>query len=283
MVTSPSPETRPASPFLPLPYRVRAVRRENADTWTLTLEERGESIERPAAGQFNMLYAFGVGEVPISLSGVGKNGELIHTIRGVGPVSRALCATKRDGTLGVRGPFGSAWPLEAAAGHDVLIIAGGIGLAPLRPAVHAVVADPGRFGQASLLCGARTPRDLIFRREIERWRGGESIDVHLTVDSADAEWRENVGVVTQLIARARFRPAETVALVCGPDVMIRFAVGELRQGGIPPERIYISMERNMKCAVGLCGRCQFGPTFMCKDGPVFAYNDVERLLRVREV
>lgn len=283
MAMSPSPETRRAALFSPLPYRVAGVRRENADTWTLTLQERAESIAGPVAGQFNMLYAFGVGEVPISLSAIGKSGELVHTVRAVGPVSGALCATKRDGTIGVRGPFGSAWPLASATARDVLIVAGGIGLAPLRPAVHAVLSEPRRYGRASLLCGARTPKDLIFRRELERWRAGSAIDVHLTVDSADGDWRDNVGVVTQLIPMAKFRPAEAVALVCGPDVMIRFAVGELQQAGIPPERIYISMERNMKCAVGLCGRCQFGPAFICKDGPVFAYSDVARLVSVREV
>jgi NAD(P)H-flavin reductase len=241
------------------------------------------AIDQPAPGQFNMLYAFGIGEVPISLSGQGRGDELIHTVRAVGAVSRAICGSKRGTVLGVRGPFGTTWPLDEVKGRDIVIIAGGVGLAPLRPAVHAVLANRRSFGRASLLVGARTPADMIFVKELERWTARDGLDVHTTVDSADAAWRGHVGVVTQLIPRAGFRPSESVALVCGPDVMIRFAVGELERTGISRDRIYISMERNMKCAIGLCGRCQFGPSFICKDGPVFAYSDVAPLLAIREV
>ena len=273
----------PASPFVPRPCRVAGVRRENADTWTLTLQQQSGAIDRPAAGQFNMLYAFGVGEVPVSCSASGRNGELIHTLRAVGPVTRAICAAKRGSVIGVRGPFGSAWPLEAAGGRDVVIIAGGIGLAPLRPVVHAVLAERRRFGRAFLLGGARTPADLIYRRELEGWKSRADLDVHLTVDSADVGWRGDVGVVTKLIPRIGFDPFDGIAFVCGPEVMIRFAVAALQRAGLAADRIYISMERNMKCAVGLCGRCQFGPSFVCKDGPVFAYSEVARFLAVREL
>ncbi len=283
MATFQFPEAPARSPFLPNPYRVTSVRRENADTWTLTLQPQTTAIERPSPGQFNMLYAFGAGEVPISVSAQGRGDELIHTVRAVGAVSRAICGAKRGTVLGVRGPFGTAWPLDDAAGRDIVIIAGGIGLAPLRPAIHAVLGDLRRFGRASLLIGTRTPSDMIFAKEIKRWTARDGFDVHLTVDSADAAWRGDVGVVTQLIPRARLRPSESIALVCGPDIMIRFAVGELVRAGIGRDRIYISMERNMKCAIGLCGRCQFGPSFICKDGPVFAYSDVAPLLAIREV
>lgn len=283
MATFQFPEAPVRSPFLPHPYRVTSVRRENADTWTLTLEPQASTIEQPAPGQFNMLYAFGIGEVPISLSAQGRGDELIHTVRAVGAVSRAICGAKRGAVFGVRGPFGTTWPLDEANGRDIVIIAGGIGLAPLRPAVHAVLAHGRRFGRASLLVGARTPADMIFVKELERWTARDGLNVHATVDSADEAWRGDVGVVTQLIPRAGFRPAESIALVCGPDIMIRFAVGELERAGISRDRIYISMERNMKCAIGLCGRCQFGPSFICKDGPVFAYSDVAPLLAVREV
>jgi NAD(P)H-flavin reductase len=283
MATFQSPEAPVRSPFLPHPYRVTSVRRENADTWTLTLQPQASAIATPSPGQFNMLYAFGIGEVPISLSAQGRGDELIHTVRAVGAVSRAICGAKRGTVLGVRGPFGTGWPLDEVNGSDIVIIAGGVGLAPLRPAVHAVLANPRRFGRAALLVGARTPADMIFVRELERWTARPGLDVHATVDSADAAWRGHVGVVTQLIPRAAFRPSQSIALVCGPDVMIRYAVGELERAGLSRDRIYISMERNMKCAIGLCGRCQFGPSFICKDGPVFPYRDVAPLLAVREV
>ena len=283
MATFPPSDAPLASPFVPLPYRVAGARRENADTWTLTLRPSAGAIDRPAPGQFNMLYAFGIGEIPISCSAAGPNGELIHTLRAVGPVSRAICAAKRGSMIAVRGPFGNAWPMEAARGRDVVIIAGGIGLAPLRPVVQAVLAERRQYGRAFLLVGARTPADLIYRSELEQWQRRADLGVHLTVDGADAGWRGHVGVVTKLIPSIGFDPLHGIAFVCGPEVMIRFAVAALQRAGLAADRIYISMERNMKCAVGLCGRCQFGPSFVCKDGPVFAYSDVARFQAVREV
>jgi NAD(P)H-flavin reductase len=284
MATLPLPDGLAPSPFVPRTYRVARVRRENSDTWTLKLEPQSDANDAPAPvpGQFNMLYAFGVGEIPVSVSGISGGGELTHTVRAVGTVSRAICAAKRGTMLGVRGPFGSGWPLDATGGRDVVVITGGIGLAPLRPAIEALLARRREPGRVILIAGARTPTGLIYRREIERWSARAGVEVHLTVDSADVAWRGHVGVVTTLIPRLRIDPAASVAMICGPEVMMRYAVDELRQLGLAEEDIYISMERNMKCAVGLCGRCQFGPAFVCKDGPVFAYRDVARLLNVRE-
>ena len=275
--------------MVPRLWRVVRVRRETPDVKTLELEP----LEPPSAfelgfgfkpGQFNMLYVFGVGEVPISISGDPQNPRgLVHTVRAVGAVTRALCALRRGDVVGVRGPFGSAWPVDEAEGSDVVIVAGGIGLAPLRPALYRVLANRGKYGNVALLYGARTPQDLLYRRELERWRGRFDLQVEVTVDAAGEGWYGHVGVVTKLIPRAEFDPDEAVALVCGPEIMMRFAVKALHERGVSLDNIYISMERNMKCAVGFCGHCQFGPEFVCKDGPVFRFREIERFFRVREI
>ena len=271
--------------MVPEPYLVQGVKKETGDTYTLTLAPAGGGPAPAfAPGQFNMLYAFGVGEVPISISGdPGQPGPLVHTIRAVGAVTRALCRLKRGGVLGVRGPFGTPWPVDLAPGKDVVVIAGGLGLAPLRPAVYWLLNRRAELGTLELLYGARTPQDLLYRRELERWRGRFDFRVHVTVDAARGDWRGNVGVVTTVIPRMRFDPAHTLALVCGPEIMMRFTLQELVKAGVPPEQIFLSMERNMKCGVGLCGHCQWGPFFICKDGPVFALSRIQEWLGRREV
>lgn len=270
----------PAAGFLaPRPARVLGRRRETAESVTIALEAMGE---RWLPGQFNMLYAFGAGEVPISVSGdPGRSDRLVHTVRSVGMVSAALCRLRPGGRVGVRGPFGSAWPLAEARGRDVLVVAGGVGLAPLRPVVQELIRHRRDYGRVALLYGARTPSDLLFRPELERWR--RRIDVLVTVDAAAPGWTGDVGVVTPLLGRAAFDPAHAVAMVCGPEVMMRFALAELGRLGLPRAAAWISMERNMHCAVGLCGHCQLGPAFVCREGPVFRADAVRWILGVREV
>jgi NAD(P)H-flavin reductase len=272
-------------PMTPQLFRLQNLHRETADTYTLTLApENQEEILSFAPGQFNMLYAFGVGEAPISISGnPGQPQILHHTIRAVGQVTNALCRERVGAHLGVRGPLGTAWPVAEAQGNDVIIVAGGLGLAPLRPAIYYLLARRGAYGSLELIYGARTPQDMLYRRELERWRGRFDMRVHATVDTASNDWRGNVGVVTALIPRARFDPYHTVALVCGPGMMMRFTVRELLNHGIRPECIFLSMERNMKCGLGLCGHCQWGPLFVCKDGPVFRYDRIQDWLDRREV
>src|SRR5574340_1015467 len=261
-------------PMLPTPFVVQKVKRETSDTYTLDLGRAGEATNFAfAPGQFNMLYAFGVGEAPISISGDPARPEtLVHTVRAVGAVTRAICGVKKGDVLGVRGPCGTPWPVAAAAGQDVLVIAGGLGLAPLRPAVYHLLSHRGDYGNLELIYGARTPEDLLYYKELEGWRGRFDFRVHVTVDAARGEWRGNVGVVPTIIGRARFDPVNTMALICGPGVMMRFTVQELLAHGLKMENIYVSMERNMKCGLGLCGHCQLGPFFVCKDGPVFRYD-----------
>ncbi len=274
-----------ADPMVPAVARLAGRRRETADTWTLTLETDGRD-EAPgfAPGQFNMLYVFGIGEVPISMSGnPGRPGPLVHTVRAVGAVSSALAGARPGEMIGVRGPFGAGWPLEAAAGADVLVIAGGLGLAPLRPALYRLLAERQRYGRIVLLYGTRSPADILFRRELERWRRRLDVEIEVTVDHATGDWRGNVGVVTTLIPRAAFDPLNSIAMVCGPEVMMRFTIASLRDAGLSEDRVYLSMERNMKCALGYCGHCQLGPTFVCKDGPVFRYDRIGQLLSAKEI
>lgn len=271
--------------MVPEPWRVRRVRRETPETFTLELEPAGARNEfHFVAGQFNMLYLFGVGEVPISVSGDSNDARtLVHTVRAVGPVTRAMRAVKRGDTLGIRGPFGGHWPVTEACGKDVLIVAGGVGLAPLRPVVYEILSKRQSYGQTALLYGTRTPADILYRSEIKRWQKRSDMQVHVTVDRAAAPWSGNVGVVTTLISKVNINSRNAIAMVCGPEVMMRFTVQELQKRGFGLERIYISMERNMKCAVGFCGHCQFGPTFICKDGPIFPYSRIQNLLAIREL
>ena len=271
----------PSGALAPVPYRVVRRQRELRDTWTLELEPVAGDTIAAAPGQFTMLYAFGIGEVPISVSG-GSEG-LVHTVRAVGAVTEAICASQPGSVLGVRGPFGNVWPVAAAAGSDVVIIAGGIGLAPLRPAVYHVLQRRADYGDVALLYGSRTPDDLLYRDELQRLRGRFDLQVDVTVDAAEQDWRGKVGVVPKLIAGARFDPTSSVALVCGPEIMMHYAARALLERGVAPERIYLSLERNMQCGVGHCGHCQLGPTLICRDGPVYRYDDVERLMRVREL
>jgi NAD(P)H-flavin reductase len=270
------------STMTPSTYLVADRRRDTPDTWTLELEPRNGGIPAPAPGQFTMLYAWGVGEVPISVSGLDADGRLVQTIRDVGAVTHKLCGLDPGTTLGVRGPLGRGWPVSDLAGADVVVVAGGLGLAPLRLAVLALLADRARFGKVLLLYGARTPADLLYGDELGEW-AEHGLDVQLTVDAADADWDGPVGVVGKLVARADFDPRSAAALMCGPEVMMRFTAAALAERGVPAGRTFVSLERSMKCGIGQCGHCQIGPTLICVDGPVYAWGEIARWLSVREL
>ena len=267
------------------PYRITRVTAETDDTFTLELNRAdGADGFSFGAGQFNMVYVFGVGEIPISISGdPASAGKLVHTTRAVGTVTKAMDTLKKGNVLGIRGPYGTPWPMEYAEGADVVFVAGGIGLAPLRPALYHVLSRREKFGKVVLLYGTRTPEDILFRNELERWRSRFDLDVFVTVDRALRPWKGNVGVVTALIPKAPFDPHSAVAMICGPEVMMRYTALELHKRGVPESDIFVSMERNMKCGIGLCGHCQFGPTFVCKDGPVFSYTRVKNLMPKWEI
>jgi NAD(P)H-flavin reductase len=271
-------------PMLPRPARVRHHRHEGGDVVTLDIDLDGAPLPVFLPGQFNMLSAFGVGEVPISMSGdPADQSRLVHTVRAVGPVSRALAELRSGDALGLRGPFGVGWPVTEAEGRDVIVVAGGLGLAPLRPALYRLIGERRRFGRIGLYYGTRGPDDILFHQELHAWRAEHDIEVEVTVDHAPPTWKGHVGVVTTLIPRVGFDPQRTIALVCGPEIMMRFSINALREAGLPDASIYLSMERNMKCAIGLCGHCQFGPMFVCRDGPVVRYDRISSILAMKEI
>jgi NAD(P)H-flavin reductase len=206
---------------------------------------------------------------------------LTHTIRAVGATTMALCSLRPGDMLGLRGPFGTGWDLEAAVGGDLVVIGGGIGLAPVRSVVRSAMAERERFGHVAVLVGARTPELLLYQDELEEWRHRGDVEVLVTVDAAQSGWTGDVGVVTDLIDRAGFDPARTEALVCGPEIMMRFSANALLARGVPAERIQVSLERNMECAIAQCGHCQLGPVFVCREGPVFDWSSARSFLEVR--
>jgi NAD(P)H-flavin reductase len=273
-----------ADPMLPVPYVVAEKRQDLADTWTLELEPAdGDGVAAFGPGQFSMLYAFGAGEVPISVSGGGEAGGRVgHTIRAVGAATSSLCAIEPGAQVGLRGPFGNSWPLAEAEGGDVAVVCGGIGLAPLRLALNGLLANRDSYRAVSLLYGARTPDEMLYPGELQRWREA-GISVATTVDSAPGDWDGRVGLVTTLIPEAGFEGERTTAFVCGPEVMMRFVSQALQDRGVSADRIHVSLERNMKCAVGHCGHCQLAHRFVCKDGPVFPVGRIGTLLGVREL
>jgi NAD(P)H-flavin reductase len=269
-------------PMVPSRHRVVAVTRELADTVTFELEPIDRALDPPEPGQFNMVYAFGQGEVPISVSGDPARGDtVVHTIRSVGATTQALCALGPGDVVGLRGPYGRGWDVERARGRDVVVIGGGIGFAPLRPIVYRILEDRQAYGRVNVLVGARSPETLLYRAELEEWRARSDLSVEVTVDRAGPDWRGDVGVVTGLIARAGIDPAGTVAFLCGPEIMMRFAANTLTGRGVSPGDIEVSLERNMKCAIAQCGHCQLGPIFVCREGPVGTWERLQPLLAVR--
>lgn len=274
----------PADPLVPDVYRVTHVQRELGNVVTLELEPLCDARPVFEPGQFNMLYAFGVGEVAISISaGAQDDRAFVHTVRDVGAVSAAIAKMEVGATLGLRGPFGTGWPVAEAEGSDIVVVAGGLGLAPLRPAIHAILSRRERYGRVTILAGCRSPRDILYRHELEQWRQRLDVEIEVTVDHAEGDWYGHVGVVPSLIPRMMFDPDDTVAFICGPEVMMRFSAGALHEAGLSADRVYLSMERNMKCAIGLCGHCQFGPSFICKDGPVMRLDRIAGILAMREI
>ena len=272
-----------ADPMLPVPYVIRARKVETADSATLVLNPVDEVLPNFEPGQFTMLYAPGVGEVAVSISGTDGDGALCQTIRDVGAVSRALHNAEPATTLGVRGPFGKGWDVASAAGNDVVVVAGGVGLAPLRPVVLALLADRASFRRTVLIAGARNPDQFLFREQLLGWAQDPQLEVEVTVDISTSGWAGPVGFVTEPLGRLDIDPARTIAFLCGPEPMMRFSADVLLRKGVPAQHIRISLERNMKCGVGLCGHCQLGPLLVCRDGPVVTYDVAEPLLSVREL
>ncbi len=274
------------SPWLAHPATIREIKPETPGVATFILEFAEEEVGRRFhfhPGQFNMMYVPGVGESAISISSdPGTSGRLGHTVRSAGNVTQNLLSKQPGDQIGLRGPFGTSWPMEELRGHDVIIACGGIGLAPLRPALYHIMRFRSDFGRVFLLYGARTPKDLLYAQEYEDWRRA-GIEVETTVDIGSPDWSGHIGVVPVLFYRLRLKPQQTRVLTCGPEVMMHFVIFEALARRVPAENIHVSMERNMNCGVRLCGRCQVGPMFVCHDGPVFSYQQLQPFLHVEDL
>jgi len=276
-----------AETMVPLPARIVDVCEENFNTQTFVLQledQAARNAYRWTPGQFNMLYVPGVGEAAISISSDPFEPQtLAHTIRLVGSVTRAIARVEVGGVVGLRGPFGRGWPVEQLNGGDVVMVAGGIGLAPLRPMVYWLRRHRERFRRVVLLFGCRSPEDRLYVNELEQWASDEMMDVLVTVDNAIGGWVGPVGVVTDLLRRIRVNADCTTVMVCGPRVLNRVAAWNFLQLHVPPQRVYLSLERNMNCGFGQCGHCQFGGKFVCKDGPVFAFSEIAHIFASEEI
>lgn len=274
---------RPEGLLQPCWAEITDIDRESHDTstfWIRLLDPEVRSAYRFMPGQFNMVYVPGYGEAAISLSSDPADSERVgHTVRFVGNVTRALSRLRPGDKLGIRGPFGRGWPQDACERRDIVIASGGIGIAPLRPMLYEIINNRDQYRDVTVLYGSRSPADLLYTEEFEAWEAAD-IEMIVTVDRADESWLGQVGVVPMLFYRLRLDSQETVVLTCGPEIMMRFVVFEALARRVPTDRIFLSMERNMKCGHAHCGHCQLGPYFVCKDGPVQTYAELEPFFHV---
>lgn len=275
------------NPFVPYTAKILSKRQETPNIFTYTLKIEDPDYAQSYSflpGQFNMLYVFGVGEVPISIASDPSQSEsLEHTIRVVGNVTKLLGKMEAGETLGIRGPFGSHWPLEEAKDKDLIFITGGLGCAPVTGAIQYALKRRNQYGAIKILHGVKKRHDLIYQKKFKAWKAHPNTQVLLTSDQEDRHWKYQVGVVTNLVDEIEINPEKTVVMICGPEIMMRFAVKNLQARGIANENIYLSLERNMKCALGFCGHCQYGPHFICKQGPVVSFDKMEPFFFHKEI
>lgn len=291
--TRPTPERLRPEPicgmdsWMPAAARICSVTHENFNTRTYGIQFTDSYLReryRFQPGQFNMVYVPGVGEAAISISSDPEDTQTLHhTIRLVGSVTRAIDRLGEGGTIGLRGPFGQGWPIEQLHGRDVVILTGGIGLAPLRPVIYSILRHRNQYRRVVLLYGCRTSEDRLYAAELDAWTQDNSIDVLVTVDNATSEWTGPVGVVTNLVRRIKVNAERTMVLVCGPRILNRVGTWSFLQLHVPPSQIYVSLERNMNCGFGRCGHCQYGDKFVCRDGPVFCFSDIADIFAVEEI
>ncbi len=266
------------NPYQMHPARIVEKIQEARDIYTFRLQLTDPAVRQSftfAGGQFNMVYAFGVGEVAISIVSDPEDPHLLdHTIRLVGRVTRAIGRLGAGDVLGVRGPFGRGWPLEKARGKDVVIVTGGLGCAPVVGAIEYIFRRRAAYGEVKILHGVKAPHDLLYRARFDAWRRQPNTEVLLSSDQPAKSWQYHVGVVTELFEQVSLNPGRCTVMMCGPEIMMRIGVPILVRRGIPETAIYVSLERHMECGIGLCGHCQMGPYFLCKDGPVMRYDTI---------
>jgi NAD(P)H-flavin reductase len=271
--------------LIPFEAEILSRKKEASGIYTFRIKILNSHIRRNfqfQPGQFNMIYLFGAGEIPISIVSDPDDPELLdHTVRVVGGVSEKMSRMKKGDRLGLRGPFGSAWPLRHSEGKDLVLITGGLGCAPVVSVIQYVMKRRKKYKSLKILHGIKAPGDLLYRERIAKWEKIPDTEVFITVDRPDRRWKGHVGLVTRLFEKVRLDPENGVVLMCGPEVMMRFAVKELRHIGFKEQDLYLSLERNMKCAVGICGHCQLGPTFVCREGPVFSYDRIRHWFSIK--
>lgn len=268
---------------LPKPATIDALVQESPTIFTLHTSFSDPCQDfRFKPGQFNMLYLYGVGEVPISIASDPDDQTLLsHTIRAVGRVTRAMQNLKQGDSLGIRGPYGRGWPLDQARGQDVMIVTGGLGCAPAVSVIKYIMARRRQFGKLMILQGVKHSDDLIWRDQYEKWQNCPDTEVYIAADQSGPNWSWHTGLVTSLIQPIQIDVTQTMVMMCGPELMMRAAVLALKEKNLPESALYLSMERNMACAIGHCGHCQYGGLFVCKDGPVFAWPEIKSLFTVK--
>jgi len=267
--------------YLPLKAEIKDIKEETADTKTFTLSFKDKKVQEEfnyKPGQFIELSIFGAGEAPFGMAtSPTRKGYFIITVRAVGKLTRALHNLKVGDEVGIRGPFGKGFPYEEVKGKDILFVGGGIGLPPLRSLIHYMFDNRQDYGNITILYGARTPKDLVYKYELEEWEKREDIKFLVTVDVGDETWKKDIGVVPILFKKVQFDVPNTVAFVCGPPIMIKFVIQDLLKMGFKEENIISTLERYMKCGVGKCGHCAIGHKYVCIDGPVFNYKQIKNL------
>ncbi|MBI5782761.1 MAG: FAD/NAD(P)-binding protein [Gammaproteobacteria bacterium] len=272
---------------LRIPSEIEVVERVQESPTIFTLRLRFTDPAQHAdfrfePGQFNMLYLYGVGEVAISIVSDPEDEMLFdHTIRVVGRVTRGLAQLKAGDRLGVRGPYGRGWPLKQAKNRDVMIITGGLGCAPVVSVINYVIRRRDQFRRLAIMQGVKHSDDLIWRKQYAHWGKQPDTQVLVAANEGATLWPWHVGNVTELFDRVEFDAARAIVMMCGPEGMMEAAMRQLLHRGVEPDNVYLSMERSMNCAVGLCGHCQYGGKYVCKDGPVFRYSDVKPLFGIR--
>jgi NAD(P)H-flavin reductase len=268
------------NPYLPMPAQIKSINWENYETFTFTLQLSDQKRFTFQPGQFNLISVLGVGEAPFSISSAPrKDGSFDHTVRIVGNVTKALSRLSVGDLIGVRGPYGNGWPLKKVKGKNLVIVAGGLGLAPLVSVIEYVIQNRHQFGDLEIFYGARSPNDLIFTRKFEEWQRAARTRLFLTVDRipANIEWPYRVGVVTSLFELSSVEPAKSLVFTCGPEIMMHFVGHAMLTRGFQDNQIFISMERRMECGIGKCGHCLIGSKYVCQNGPVFSLQEIRLL------
>lgn len=262
--------------YLPMPAIIEKIVNESPDSKTFILRSGDKSVLKYQPGQFLMVSLPGYGEAPFTYASLPSgDGKFEISVRRVGSLTTALHNLKQKDVIGVRGPYGNTFPLDKIKNKNLLFVAGGCGIAPLRPLIQYVFKYRKKYGKVEVIYGCRTPKDMFYKKELEFWK--KNATIHLTVDEPDEKWGGSCGVVCVLFGKIKLNPKDTMVFLCGPGVMIKFAIKDILKLGFKEQNIYASLERYMKCGIGKCGHCYVGEKYVCLDGPNFSYAQMKKL------